>query len=198
MFKYIVYAINILKSFGYDFILLFSINSLKQRAFAKSFIDYRANKLYPPYLKQGGAVEGARYLASKFCVGNGVDIGCGIWPIEGARPIENNNDENAYILKDADATLDYVFSSHLLEHLDEPERALREWARALKKGGVLLLYLPHPACKMWSPEHLKEHVWMPSPISVESLISSIDKFIIKDILYTPDGMMSYYVLAEKI
>lgn len=41
-------------------------------------------------------------------------------------------------------SLDFVFSSHMLEHI-EPERvtgALREWMRFLKPKGYLILYLP--------------------------------------------------------
>jgi ADP-heptose:LPS heptosyltransferase/SAM-dependent methyltransferase len=41
-------------------------------------------------------------------------------------------------------SLDFVFSSHLLEHI-EPEnvvKTLKEWLRVLKVGGYLILYLP--------------------------------------------------------
>lgn len=38
---------------------------------------------------------------------------------------------------------DAVFSSHLLEHIVDTERALAEWWRVLKAGGHLVLYLPH-------------------------------------------------------
>jgi ADP-heptose:LPS heptosyltransferase/predicted SAM-dependent methyltransferase len=44
----------------------------------------------------------------------------------------------------ATGSLDFVFSSHLLEHI-EPERvtgALKEWMRIIKTGGYLVLYLP--------------------------------------------------------
>ena len=39
-------------------------------------------------------------------------------------------------------SLDFVFSSHLLEHIQDYKGALREWFRAVKKGGHLILYLP--------------------------------------------------------
>ena len=38
---------------------------------------------------------------------------------------------------------DCVISSHVLEHVANPLRALFEWKRVLKNGGVLLLVLPH-------------------------------------------------------
>src|ERR1700691_3165500 len=40
-------------------------------------------------------------------------------------------------------SLDYVYSSHLLEHLNEPVKALKEWWRVIKPKGYLVLYLPH-------------------------------------------------------
>jgi SAM-dependent methyltransferase len=37
---------------------------------------------------------------------------------------------------------DFVLSSHVLEHVANPIRAIREWSRILKKNGVLLVVLP--------------------------------------------------------
>lgn len=42
-----------------------------------------------------------------------------------------------------DASCDAVFSSHLLEHIEDPAAALASWWRCLKVGGHLVLYLPH-------------------------------------------------------
>lgn len=43
----------------------------------------------------------------------------------------------------ADASCDAVFSSHLLEHIEDTEGTLTEWWRVVKPGGYLILYLPH-------------------------------------------------------
>lgn len=37
---------------------------------------------------------------------------------------------------------DFVFSSHLLEHIDNYPAALKEWWRLVKQGGHMILYLP--------------------------------------------------------
>jgi SAM-dependent methyltransferase len=42
-----------------------------------------------------------------------------------------------------DARYDFVLSSHTLEHVANPVKALDEWMRVLKKAGVLVLVLPH-------------------------------------------------------
>lgn len=43
----------------------------------------------------------------------------------------------------ASQSMNYVFSSHLLEHIQDFESALKEWWRVIKVGGHLCLYLPH-------------------------------------------------------
>lgn len=43
----------------------------------------------------------------------------------------------------ASQSCDAVFSSHLLEHIEDYKAALREWWRVVKVGGHLCLYLPH-------------------------------------------------------
>jgi ADP-heptose:LPS heptosyltransferase/predicted SAM-dependent methyltransferase len=43
----------------------------------------------------------------------------------------------------ASQSMDFVFSSHLLEHIVNTAAALKEWWRVIKPGGYLCLYLPH-------------------------------------------------------
>lgn len=43
----------------------------------------------------------------------------------------------------ASQSMDFVFSSHLLEHIQDTSKALKEWWRIIKPGGFLVLYLPH-------------------------------------------------------
>src|SRR5574340_1320364 len=40
-------------------------------------------------------------------------------------------------------SMDFVFSSHLLEHIEDYKAALAEWWRVIRPGGHLVLYLPH-------------------------------------------------------
>jgi SAM-dependent methyltransferase len=53
-------------------------------------------------------------------------------------------------LADADAaSCDRLIASHVLEHLPEPHAVLRQWARAIKPGGVLSILLPCDPGLMW-------------------------------------------------
>jgi len=41
-----------------------------------------------------------------------------------------------------DGSLDFIYSSHLLEDYPDTESALREWLRVLKPGGHLIVFCP--------------------------------------------------------
>jgi len=105
-------------------------------------------------LTRGNAKQFIEQDALRWCKGKGVDVGAGRWPLKGARQIDEGPEEDAYCIGEPDSSLDFVFSSHCLEHLDSPTLALKEWARILKPGGVLYLYLPHPYYVPWRKESM--------------------------------------------
>jgi len=106
------------------------------------------------YLSNHDAKHPIEEDASNWCKGEGVDVGGGHWPLKGAHSVDDRPEENAYMLTAKSGTLDYVFSSHCLEHLDRPKEALIEWIRALKKRGLLYLYLPHTDYMPWRKESM--------------------------------------------
>jgi ADP-heptose:LPS heptosyltransferase/predicted SAM-dependent methyltransferase len=97
-----------------------------------------------------------KWRAMRYVRGLGLDIGCGPWKVF---PHSIGLDGQAYIVSDnrgpnlvmdctslklfSDGMFDYVFSSHFLEHVQDPEAVLREWWKKLKVDGRLILYLPH-------------------------------------------------------
>lgn len=194
--QYFQFFFNILKSYGYD-LYYFFIYSLKQRAGITSFDNYLSQKIYPDYLKYGAASENVKFLALKYCHGQGIDIGAGRWPLNGARGIENSENENAYKILEADLSLDFIFSSHLLEHLTNPIEAIEYWNSKLKPSGILFMYLPHPACKMWQTENLKYHIWNPDPIFLEKYFENHPNFTIELISYLPDAYYSFVCIVKK-
>ena len=107
---------------------------------------------------QGGESLKCRWDVVPYIRGKGIDIGCGttkVLPhaigIDSLKDVElfgvdMNPDlvcEDATNLAIPDADLDFVFSSHLLEHIEDTRAALTEWWRCLKVDGYLVLYLPH-------------------------------------------------------
>ena len=146
-------------------------NELKKKLFLKKIIKdgavcYKYGKeVYPEYLFQKKASSYIKDRALKYCRGKGIDIGAGAWPLEGAIPIENVPEENAYKLdRFGDNSLDFVFSSHCLEHLKKWDKALLLWIQKLKPEGILFLYVPHESMRLWRPGEIfgMAHVWSPT------------------------------------
>ncbi len=69
-------------------------------------------------------------------------------------------DGSAYDLPFEDASFDAVLFADVVEHLDQPELAIREICRVLRSGGTLLLSTPHAQPDIiWDAEHhVKEYV----------------------------------------
>lgn len=90
------------------------------------------------------------------CEGYGLDLGFGGDPItpyairvDMPTPYTNVGDYPVQLGGDAaqliwfnDGTLDFVYSSHLLEDFDDTKAALKEWLRVLKPGGKLIIFCP--------------------------------------------------------
>ena len=77
-------------------------------------------------------------------------------------------------------TYDCVIASHCLEHMANPIKALHEWKRVLRAGGVLLLILPHRDYTFdWrrpvtTIEHMKQDFNRGTP---ESDLSHLDEIL---------------------
>lgn len=74
----------------------------------------------------------------------------------------------------ADESWDSIFSSHLLEHMEKSEAAaaLADWARVLRPGGYLVLYVPsanfYP--KFGTPGANVDHKWDIYPGDIEKML----------------------------
>ena len=123
-----------------------------------------------------------KWRAMPYVRGLGLDIGCGPWKVF---PHSIGLDGHAYASYDnkgpnlvmdctslalfADGMFDYLFSSHFLEHVENPAAVLADWWKKIKVGVVLILYLPHkafyPNCGQpgANPDH--KHDFLPADIT---------------------------------
>lgn len=159
------------------------------------------NAFYPDYLTVGGAAHAIFPVALKHCRGNGIDVGAGLWPLPGAIPVDlwRGAGTNKCVADFEKDTLDYVFSSHCLEHIEAWEESLREWIDCVKPGGTLCLYLPHPDCAIWhpgSPFVGDGHKWIPTPDIIQQALEQMGCRI-EHINKGPDAMYSFYICARK-
>lgn len=118
-------------------------------------------------MKPRGETDNCRNRLIQYCKGQGVDLGCGVVPIKADAisidlhsPYANMNVDARLMPFFQDNFFDYVYSSHLLEEIQDTESVLKEWLRILKPGGYLILYqadeeyyypLGDPRC---NPNHL--------------------------------------------
>ena len=107
---------------------------------------------------QGGESAKIKYEIVPFTRGHGLDLGCGPYKTY-AHFIGIDNGHHAHefgwdmkpdvmietcanLEMFASGTMNFVFSSHLLEHMEDLDAVLAEWFRVIKVGGHLVLYLP--------------------------------------------------------
>jgi predicted SAM-dependent methyltransferase len=117
---------------------------------------------YPAFQAKGNAAQFAIPYAKHVCVGIGYDIGCNKpeWAFPGAIPIDPEIDEQWHANKLPYSKLsqvDYIFSSHCLEHLDDWYGTLLYWHINIKPGGTLFLYLPDFSQEYWRPWNNRKH-----------------------------------------
>lgn len=140
--------------------------NLARRALAALGLEHAARTTYHRYrhwramrMARVSETSKCRARLAPFCTGYGVDLGFGGDPITphairvdfprpytevGNNPVQLGGDA-ANLVWFRDGTLDFVFSSHLLEDFDDTAAPLREWLRVLKPGGRLIIFCPDEA-----------------------------------------------------
>ncbi len=91
-------------------------------------------------------------FGTRYFVGDGIDIGCGpdsiaqyIEQFPLMRSVRNwdlPDGDAQYLATVADNSLDFVHSSHCLEHMVDPKESLKHWLRVLKPGGYAVIMIP--------------------------------------------------------
>tara|TARA_B100002019_G_scaffold249751_1_gene229281 strand:- start:2112 stop:2864 length:753 start_codon:yes stop_codon:yes gene_type:complete len=89
--------------------------------------------------------------------GYGLEIGCGNWTIAPSQKTilsdrfstHAGNQSLAKVFFDASEipyendTFSFILSEHVLEHIYDPIKTIKEWKRVLKRTGKIFLFLPH-------------------------------------------------------
>lgn len=123
---------------------------------------YHGGNTYPKFTAEGFAAQYAFPFAIKILDPQnktGYDIGCNrpAWCLPGAIPIDPMmNEYDAMNLPNGQ--VDYIFSSHCLEHLDNWVKVLDYWTTKIKSGGHIYLYLPHYDQTYWRSWSNRKHI----------------------------------------
>lgn len=150
--------------------------------------------VYPKFQSEGNASQFAIPFAKHFCKGNGVDVGCNRheWLFPGAIPIDPLLDSKFDAMNLGVSGLDYIYSSHCLEHLDSWVGAIEYWHKCLKVGGVLFLYLPDYSQEYWRPWNNRKHKHIIDKTHVQDLLVSLN---FKDILVSGTDLNNSYIVV---
>jgi SAM-dependent methyltransferase len=139
-------------------------------------------------------------FTSKYFVGAGMDIGgfpdpltlyTELFPLITLVKVWDWDDGDAQLLSGIeDNSLDFIVSSHCLEHLVDPYEGLRNWIRVTKPGGHIVITIPDedlyeqgqwPSDKNLDHRHTftvnKKSSWAPNSINLFTLLSSADPAI---------------------
>ncbi len=121
-------------------------------------IDFN-NKKYPVFQSKGFGARFAFPYALEVCKGRGYDIGCmkEEWAFPNSIPIDLSFDDPYHALNLPEKNVDYIFSSHCLEHITDWVTVLDYWYDCLKVNGVLFLYLPDYSQEYWRPWNNRKH-----------------------------------------
>jgi hypothetical protein len=127
------------------------------------------NKKYPYFQSIGNASQFAIPFAKHICSGKGYDIGCmkNEWAFPGSIPIDLNFDDDYHAKNLPENNVDYIFSSHCLEHILDWVSVMDYWYDTIKDGGVLFLYLPDYSQEYWRPWNNRKHFNILTPKIVE-------------------------------
>ena len=135
-------------------------------------------------------------FTSRYFVGRGLDLGGKPDPLilyqelfcrmESVRTWDWEDGDAQFLATVPDESIDFIHSSHCLEHLVEPSEGLKNWLRVLKPGGHLVVTVPDedmyeqgvfPSTfnrdHKWTFTVYKDASWSDKSINVVELLKSL-------------------------
>ena len=162
-----------------------------------TIIEYKGNT-YPAFQAEGNAAQFAIPYAKHVCIGKGVDVGCNRleWSYPGSIPVDPIiNGYSALEFPNDANELDYIFSSHCLEHVEDWVGVLDYWKTRLKLGGTLFLYLPDYSQVYWRPWNNRKHINILSPIIMKDYLE--DRKFINIFISQVDLNNAFMIMEQK-
>ena len=128
-----------------------------------SYLSFQAN---------GNASRFIIPFAKEVCKGSGYDIGyCKEeWKLPGAIGIDIGDGSGFHANNLPEGLVDYIFSSHCLEHVENWIDTIEYWLTKLKAGGCLCLYLPDYSQTYWRPWNNRKHRSIMNPQYIVDLL----------------------------
>lgn len=157
------------------------------------------NKKYPAFQTDGNAARFCMPFAMEVCKGEGYDIGCNRkeWSFPNSRPIDIEFADGYHALNLPKENVDYIFSSHCLEHLLDWVFVLDYWISQIKTGGHLFLYLPDYSQEYWRPWNNRKHVNAFTPDVIRDFLNSRSD-LTNVFVSGVDAYNSFTAFAEKL
>ncbi len=183
------------------------------------------NSVYPKFQAEGNAAQFAIPFAKQVCKGVGFDIGFNRpeWKLPGAIGIDITDNGGMWhalnlphifrrdyvgdiipILSYQAATdffyveqVDYIFSSHCLEHIPNWIEVLEYWISKLEVGGTHFLYLPDYSQKYWRPWNNRKHLHVFTPDIIRDFLEQTGK-LTNIFVSGIDLNNSFIAIAEKL
>jgi len=153
-------------------------------------------------------------FATRYFVGYGLDIGGGrdslalfveLFPLIKRVVNYDQPQGDAQTLSNVDdASFDFVFSSHCLEHMRDPYEAMSNWIRVVRPGGYLIIAVPDEDLyeqgvwpSTFNPDHkvtftiCKKDSWSPVSINLFDLIGRFSSLVRPISIATIDNAHRY-------
>ena len=153
-------------------------------------------------------------FATRYFVGHGLDVGGGhdslalyveLFPLIRNVVIYDAPQGDAQKLGNVDdASFDFLFSSHCLEHVRDPAEALANWIRVIKPGGHLVISVPDEDLYeqgVWPSTYNGDHKltftlskktsWSPVSVNLFSLLSQFSDRVKPLSIITTDHAYRY-------
>lgn len=153
---------------------------------------------YPKFQSEHNSARWVMPFAKHYCKGLGYDIGYSKadWKIPGAHGIDIEHTKPLNAMNLPNTPMDYIFSSHCLEHIKENwYNVLDYWLTKIKIGGIIFLYLPHKSQEYWLPENNRKHIHSFDGSEIEAYLTKLGHKVIRGGV---DLNNSFVMVCEKM